>query len=108
MSLNLQRMPLPGGIDINTENGKKAADVWITWNVILVPISDTQAMTLAQLFTQLMQKKPTIWSWNEEENIKTLIKEGIINENSMMTIAPGFGENSGKLENIKSKFPGCF
>jgi len=110
MSFNLQRMPLPGGIDPNTPEGSKALDTWIAWNVILVPISETQAMSLAQLFTQLMQKKPTVWSWNEKENIRTLIREGIITENSMMTVAPGFGdgENAGKMQSFKDKFPGCF
>ena len=85
-----QPLPPPGGIDLNTDQGKKALDVWISWNFLLVPVSTTQALTLAQLFAQLMSKKPIIWSWQEQDNIRHLVDAGIINERTAITVMPGF------------------
>jgi hypothetical protein len=88
-----QPLPPPGGIDPRTEEGQKAMDVWIAWNFILVPQSETHALTLAQLFQMLINQQPTIWSWREEDNVRALIASGLLKADTMMAAMPGFGNS---------------
>lgn len=99
-----QPLPPPGGIDPNTEEGRKALDVWIAWNFILVPRSPTQALTLAQLFQSLIQKTPTLWSWNESDNVQTLINANLIRSDTLMAVMQGFGDDS-TIRPANSFFP---
>ncbi|MGL6008471.1 MAG: hypothetical protein ACRC1D_03365 [Culicoidibacterales bacterium] len=102
-----QPLPPPGSIDPSTENGQKALDVWIAWNFILVPQSETQALTLAQLFQTLINQTPTIWSWNESENVQTLIDTGLIRSDSMMAAMQGFGDDT-TVRSANIFFPNSF
>jgi len=102
-----QPLPPPGGIDPTTEEGQKALDVWIAWNFILVPQSETSALTLAQLFQTLINRTPTIWSWKESDNVQTLINAELINADTLMAVMQGFG-NDTTVRSANVFFPGSF